>query len=183
MKKYAAILVMALFLGTLPLLAIAAEHEHGSMQGGSMMKHGDMEHGKMEMDHSKMDHGSMEMHDGMNAAGGMLMLGEKTTDGVKAMAHMKDVRVSMAKMGMKTTHHFMLMFSDEKSGKAIDSGTVAVKITAPDGTTTGPTELMGMQGHFGADVVLDKPGKYLFKVGSRLADGTTRQYEFETTLK
>lgn len=48
---------------------------------------------------------------------------------------------------------------------------------------TGPLELMGMQGHFGADVTLDKPGDYRFEVGSKLADGEARQFEFKTTLK
>jgi len=33
---------------------------------------------------------------------------------------------------------------------------------------TEPLELMGMQGHFGADVTLDKPGDYRFQVGSKL---------------
>jgi len=96
---------------------------------------------------------------------------------------MKDVRASMTKMGMKTTHHFMVMFNDEKSGKPVESGKVAVKITGPDGTVTGPMELMGMQGHFGADVILDKKGEYKFQIGSKLADGTSRQFEFKTILK
>jgi hypothetical protein len=124
------------------------------------------------------DHGA-----GMAAAGSMLDLGTASVDGVKGMAHMKDVRASMAKMGMKTTHHFMVMFSDEKSGKAIESGTVAVKITSPDGTVTGPMELMGMAGHFGADVILDQPGSYTFQVGSKLTDGQTRQFEFKSVIK
>jgi len=130
-------------------------------------------------------HQGMEGHDhsGMATAGNMLDLGVKSEQGVKAMAHMKDVRAAMAKMGMKTTHHFMIMFNDEKSGKSIENGTVAVKITGPDGTTTGPMELMGMQGHFGADVILDKPGEYRFQVGSKLADSTTRQFEFKTVVK
>ena len=44
-------------------------------------------------------------------------------------------------------------------------------------------ELMGMSGHFGADVILDKSGEYTFQVGSKLADGQTRQYEFKALLK
>ena len=124
-----------------------------------------------------------EGHSGMAASGNMLDLGTVTVKGVAAMAHMKDVRTAMAKMGMKTTHHFMIMFNDEKSGKSIEAGTVAVKITGPDGTVSEPLELMGMQGHFGADVTLDKPGEYRFQVGSKLADGTARQYEFTTVIK
>lgn len=166
MKRFTIILAAALALFIVPSLALAhcgsCEHEP---KGGQ----------KMAAKH--------EGHGGMAAAGSMLDLGEKTEKGVEAMAHVKDVKAAMAKMGMKTTHHFMVMFSDEKTGAAIDKGTVAVKITSPDGTVTGPTELMGMQGHFGADVVLDKPGEYTFQVGSKLADGTARQYEFKTTIK
>jgi hypothetical protein len=40
-----------------------------------------------------------------------------------------------------------------------------------------------MDGHFGADIVLPEKGKYLFKVGTKLPDGKTRQYEFGYTLK
>lgn len=124
-----------------------------------------------------------EGHSGMAAAGNMLDLGSVTVKGVEGMAHLKDVRAAMAKMGMNTTHHFMVMFSDEQSGKAIETGTVAVKITRPEGTVTGPLALVGMQGHFGADVTLDKPGAYLFAVGSKLADGTSRQFEFKMVIK
>jgi hypothetical protein len=124
-----------------------------------------------------------EGHSGMAAAGNLLDLGTVAVKGVAAMAHLKDVRTAMAKLGMKTTHHLMIMFNDEKTGKSIEAGTVAVKITGPDGTVTDPLELMGMQGHFGADVTLDKPGEYRFQVGSKLADGTARQYEFTTVIK
>ena len=133
--------------------------------------------------HDHSGHDDHKDHSGMAAMGDMLDLGAKSEKGVKAMAHMKDVRASMTKMGMKTTHHFMVMFNDAKSGKAVESGKVAVKITGPDGTVTGPVELMGMQGHFGADVILDKKGEYKFQIGSKLADGTSRQFEFKTILK
>jgi len=147
--------------------------------------------GNCAMDH-KADSGQKQaaMHQeghegqgGMAASGNMLDLGTVAVKGVAAMAHLKDVRTAMAKLGMKTTHHLMIMFNDEKTGKSIEAGTVAVKITGPDGTVTDPLELMGMQGHFGADVTLDKPGEYRFQVGSKLADGTARQYEFTTVIK
>jgi len=129
------------------------------------------------------NHQGHEGHGGMAASGSMLDLGTVSVNGVAAMAHMKDVGAAMSKMGMKTTHHFMVMFNDEKTGKPIESGKVAVKITTPDGTAGEPLELMGMQGHFGADVTLDKPGKYSFQVGTKLADGEARQFTFTTTLK
>ena len=178
MKKFTLIITITLALAFVPALALAHcgscamdDKSGGSQKQASKHDHGDHK------DHSGHD------HSGMAAAGGMLDLGNKAEKGVKATAEMKDVRAAMAKMGMKTTHHFMVSFADEKSAKAIDSGTVAVKITDPAGTVTGPMELMGMQGHFGADVILDKKGEYTFQVGSKLTDGQTRQYEFKTTIK
>ena len=169
MKRLIIVLSVALILITVPVLALAhcgaCDHESQGEQKVAMK------------------HESHEGHGGMAAAGQMLDLGAVSVKGVAGMAHLKDVRAAMSKMGMKTTHHFMVMFNDAVSGKAIDSGKIAVKITAPDGTVTGPLELMGMQGHFGADVTLAKPGDYRFEVGSKLADGETRQFEFKTTLK
>jgi len=160
MKKMNAILT-ALLLVMLPMAAIAMEgHDsHGKMEG---MKHGE--------------------HSGMMMGAGMMMLGDQTVDGVKAMAHLNDVKDAMAKMGMKETHHFMVAFVDA-SGNPITEGTVAVKIEDPAGKTGDPIKLMGMEGHFGADIVLADKGKYEFKVGTKLPDGKTRQYEFEYEVK
>jgi hypothetical protein len=169
MKKRLTVLLSILCALSLPLVATAAMHEHGSME-----KMEGMEHGKMEgMKHEGMEHGSMMMEKGM------VMLGEKTEDGVKAAAHLNDVKEAMAKMGMKETHHFMVMFMDAKTGEPITEGTVAVKIEGPAGKTSDPVKLMGMEGHFGADIVLAEKGKYEFKVGTKLRDGQKRQYEFE----
>ena len=179
MKHFTIILTLVLAFAAAPVLASAG---CGNCATDHKAPAGD----KVAANHEGHDHSGHDDHkghDGMAAMGNMLDLGTKTEKGVKAMAHMKDVSAAMAKMGMKTTHHFMVMFNDEKSGKAIDSGKVAVKITGPDGTVNGPMELMGMQGHFGADVILDKKGEYKFQVGSKLADGTTRQFEFQTMLK
>ena len=42
---------------------------------------------------------------------------------------------------------------------------------------------MGMGNHFGADIVLPAKGEYQFQVGSKLADGSKRQFTFHYTLK
>ena len=42
---------------------------------------------------------------------------------------------------------------------------------------------MGMQGHFGADITLSETGEYKFMVGTKLADGEKRQFEFEYKMK
>jgi len=140
------------------------------------------------MHHDKSEHAGHgnakpAAHQGHGDHGTMLDLGSKAEKGVKGMAHLNDVRAAMAKAGRQETHHFMIMFHDDKTGKALESGKVAVKITAPGGAVSGPIELVGMDGHFGADVTLDKAGEYRFEVGSRLADGETRQFVFTTTLK
>lgn len=131
----------------------------------------------MAMNHQKHEHD--HKHDDQ---AGMVMLGEQTVDGVKAMAHLNDVKAAMAKIGMKETHHFMAAFVDA-TGNQITEGTVAVKIVDPAGKESGPIKLMGMEGHFGADIVLAGKGKYQFKVGTKLPDGKTRQYEFEYVIK
>ena len=172
-KKFTFVLLFCTL--SLPLTALAATHEPADMKG---MDHGSMSSGAM--DHGSMagmDHGSMAMK------GDMIMLGEDTESGVKAMAHLKDVGAAMSKMGMDTTHHLMVMFADAKSGNPIEEGSAAVKITGPDGKTGEPVKLMGMGGHFGADVTLKQKGEYTFEVGSKLADGQKRTFEFKQTLK
>jgi len=156
-------IIMMLCLTLVSTSALAMHHEQGGHNHHAAATH--------------------QGHEAMAADGAMLDIGTVSVKGIAAMAHLKDVRAAMAKTGMKITHHFMIMFNDEKTGKPLDAGKVAVKITSPDGAVTGPLELMGMQGHFGADVTLSQPGDYRFEVGSRLADGETRQFEFKTTLK
>jgi hypothetical protein len=178
-RRSLAAMTVALLLFSLPLAASAMDQ--GQMEG---MQKGGMDHGQME----GMNKGSMEQEkmEGMQAGGmmqGMVMLGNETEDGVKAMAHIKDIHEAMAKMGMDKTHHFMVMFTNAETGKAIDQGTVAVKIQDPSGKVSEPTMLMGMPGGFGTDLVLPEKGKYEFIIGTKLADGQKRQYQFDYTYK
>lgn len=143
----------------LPASLFASSHEHG-MAG--------------------MDHGSMAKKGDMHK--GMLTVGEQTVDGVKAMVYLKDVKETMAKMGMKETHHLMLHFY-AKDGKTIETGTAAVKIKGPDGKESGAIKTMGMDKHFGADVILEQKGMYVFTVGTQLADGVKRQFELKYEVK
>ena len=156
MKKSLYICCLAALI-SLPASLFAASHEHG-MAG--------------------MDHGSMAKKGDMHK--GMLTVGEQTVDGVKAMVYLKDVKETMAKMGMKETHHLMAHFY-AKDGKTIETGTAAVKITGPDGKEGAPIKLIGMDKHFGADVILEK-GKYVFTIGTQLAD-VKRQFEFNYEVK
>lgn len=133
------------------------------------------------VDHSghAMDHGSMAMKPAET-----IMLGEQTVEGVKGMAHLNDVGAMMAKMGQKENYHFMIMFSDVKTGAAIEQGTVAVKIINPKTGQAGEAiALMGMGSHFGADIILPAKGEYHFQVGSKLTDGSKRQFSFQYTVQ
>ncbi len=176
-KKFSVIVAGALFLA-LPLGASAME----GMEHGMKMKKEGMEHGKKM---KGMEHGSMEgmEHAGMKMDENTIMLGEEVEQGVKAMGHVKDVGEAMAKMGMKETHHFAVMFMDTETGKMIEEGTVALKIEDPAGKEGPPVMLMGMQGHFGADITLPEKGEYHFKVGTKLPDGEKRQYDFHYTVE
>lgn len=162
MKRIFFPLVFLAILVAAPLTVLGAMHEHGSHGGASSM--------------GSMDHGAM-MKDAATA-----MLGDQTIEGVKAIAHVKDVKAAMAKMGMKETHHFMVNFVD-KNGKPVTTGTVAVKIKSPAGKEGEAIALLGMDGHFGADIVLADKGTYEFKVGTKLPDGKVRQYEFKYEVK
>ena len=112
----------------------------------------------------------------------MLTVGEQSVDGVKAIVYLNDVKATMAKMGMKETHHLMIHFY-AKDGKTIETGTVAVKVKGPEGKEGGAIKAIGMDEHFGADVILEQKGSYLFTVGTQLADGVKRQFEFKYDLK
>jgi hypothetical protein len=132
-------------------------------------------------DHSghAMDHGSMAMNPAKT-----IMLGEQTVEGIKGMAHLNDVGAMMAQMGQKENYHFMIMFSDVKTGAAIEQGTVAVKIIDPKTSQAGEAvALMGMGSHFGADIILPSKGEYHFQVGSKLTDGSKRQFSFQYTVQ
>lgn len=167
---------------SIPFVVAAMDgHEHGSQgheKAAEAKKHGEMNHS---------GHGgssdSHSQHDGMSSDGSMMIVGSMTSKGVKGLAHLKDVSETMAKMGMKTTHHFMIAFVDEVTGEQVESGVVALKVTDPDAKVGETIELIGMDGHFGADIALDMEGEYHFRLGTKLADGKKRKYHFHHVIK
>src|ERR1035437_8161066 len=122
------------------------------------------------MDHESMpmDHGSMKMEHGGHMMGNVAH--EEVVDGVKATFSVLDIKSKMKEMGMKETHHIMVMFSDAKSGKQLGEGEVSVKVQGPDKSEQ-VKDLMGMEGGFGADFTMPKKGKYGVMAKSRLKDG------------
>jgi len=167
MKKNYLLLLALLSLALMPAAAMAATHEHGAAPEGHEMPMGH----EMQMGHEM----AMDQQ--------MIMLGDQVVEGIKADAHLNDVKEAMAKMGLKETHHLMVLFQEAETGKAVPTGTAALKIKGPDNVESAAIPLMGMDGHFGADIVLGAPGMYTFTIGTKLADGKTRQFEFSYELK
>ncbi|MFZ3208954.1 MAG: hypothetical protein WA140_08975 [Geobacteraceae bacterium] len=158
MKKMIAMTVTTLALSA-PLASFAA-----------------MDHGSM-----KMEHGGQMGHQG-NVAHEEIVDGVKATFKVMGMAeHMKAMKMEIPKE-MKETHHIAVEFKDAKSGKALTEGEVTVKVQNPDKSNQ-TKELMGMQGHFGADFDLSKKGKYGVMAKFKLADGKVRSAKFWYSVK
>lgn len=141
------------------------------------------------MNHGHSGHGMAQAapagHDGhgaMNHGSATVGLGKMKVAGVTATAEISDVRAAMQQAGQPTTHHLMITFTGA-DGAAISQGTAAVKVTGPDGAAGAPIRMMMMEGSFGADLTLAKPGVYQLEVGSKLADGTPRQFAFRHQVK
>jgi hypothetical protein len=156
MKKMTVLIAAVLALSA-PLAAIALDHD--SMP---------MEHGSMKMEHVGHMMGTV-VH-------------EEVVDGVKATFSVLDIKAKMKEMGMKETHHVMVMFTDAKSGKTLGEGEVKVKVQGPDKSEQ-VKDLMGMEGGFGADFAMPKKGKYGVMAKSKLKDGKVRSIKFWYTVK
>lgn len=129
-----------------------------------------------------MEHSGHTMEHKTTAAHEEVVDGVKATFNVQTMADaMKGMDMEMPK-GMKETHHISVSFKDVKSIKALTDGSVTVKVQNPDKSAQ-TKELMGMQGHFGADFDLSKKGKYGVMCKFQLKDGKTRQAKFWYTVK
>ncbi|WP_129125467.1 MULTISPECIES: hypothetical protein [Geomonas] len=133
-----------------------------------------------------MDHGSMNMEHGGHDMGGVAH--EEVVNGVKATFKVMSMKEHMAAMkmelpkGMKETHHLAVEFKDAKTGKPITEGDVKVKVQGPDKADQ-TKDLMGMQGHFGADFDFSKKGKYGVMCKFKVKDGQVRSSKFWYTVK
>ena len=125
---------------------------------------------------------ALEMSETDHDMNGMMMLESEVADGVKAMFHLSDVKAEMAKAGKPFTHRLMAIFIDLKTGKAIESGKVAVKVKTPADVEGKPQRLISMDGYFSVDLILDQTGTYQFKIGSKLADGQKREFNPQHNL-
>jgi hypothetical protein len=167
----------ALMLMALPGISAAA----GLGGTGGMQQGASGDHGGMKMDDSgKMQPGG---HD-------MTTTGDKAFSGKigpwKGEARVMDMKAHMAASGMKTqgampnSHHIAFTLTDAAK-KPVTEGKGTVTVTGPDKKET-KAEFMAMQGHFGADVNLPKPGKYTFKAEIE-SGGKNGSATFPYTLK
>ena len=104
---------------------------------------------------------------------GMMTMGDRIFDGKigpwQAEVRLIDMKAQMAKMKvsekmmakMKNTHHLMVSLTDSGTKEHVTAGEGVVTVTGPDGQQS-RYEFTGMQGHFGVDVAIDKPGQYEF---------------------
>lgn len=128
------------------------------------------------------EHGSHAMEHKATVAHEEVVDGVKATFEVKTMAEaMKEMGMEMPK-GVQETHHIAVSFKDAKSGKAVTEGNVAIKVQNPDKSVQNKV-LSGMHGHFGADFVMAKAGKYGVMCKFILKDGKTRQAKFWYSTK
>jgi hypothetical protein len=134
-------------------------------------------------DNEGHDHGSMDMGHGDHS---MMSMGkvahEEIVDGVKATFNVIDIQQKMKEMGMKETHHIMVMFTDARTGKMMSGGEVKIKVMGPDKSEQ-VKDLMGMEGGFGSDFTMPKNGKYGVMCKFKLADGKVRSAKFRYTVK
>jgi len=151
----------------LPMYVSAAEKGHGGMPG-------------MGSDHGGM---KMEGHD-------MAKMGDKAFSGKigpwTGEARIMDMKAHLEASGMKAqgampnSHHIAFTLTDAAK-KPVTEGKGTVTVTGPD-KKEAKTEFMAMQGHFGADVNLPKPGKYTFKAEIE-SGGKKGSATFPYTLK
>ncbi len=159
--------IAALAVLFLPVFAPAADKGHEGMPGMKMEGHGTP--GGMDM---------MKMGDKAYAG----KIGPWTGE-----ARIMDMKASMEAFGMKAqeammnSHHLSVLLTDPKAQAQLSEGKGSVTVTGPDKgkATSGFTV---MQGHFGADVNLPKPGKYTFDVEIE-SGGKKGKASFPYTIK
>jgi len=166
-KKRFVAWIAAFSILALPAFASAAGKGHEGMPG-------------MHGDHGKTPSGG---HD-------MTTMGDKVYSGQvgpwKGDARIMDMKAHMEASGMKVmgampnSHHIAFTLSDAAK-KPVTEGKGTVTVTGPDRKET-KAGFMVMQGHFGADVNLPKPGKYTFKAEIE-SGGQRGSATFSYTLK
>jgi hypothetical protein len=167
----------------LPLMAQAADNTQGGMPGMNMQGHG--------MQGQGMQGQGMQGQGMMHGGQDMMKMGTRVYRGKIGQWHsearMIDMKAQMKASGMTAqgtmmnSHHIAIALTDPKTKKPVTEGTGTVTVVGPD-KSMATYEMPGMQGHFGADVNLPKPGKYTCNVKIE-SGGKTGTATFHYTLK
>jgi hypothetical protein len=173
-------------LAAAPAMALSGENSSMGAQGMKMQGHGTMMQGQGTMQGQGMQSQGMA-HGGPD----MMKLGSRVYRGKlgrwNSEARIIDMKAQMkaagmpAQGGMMNSHHLALALTDRKTKAPITEGTGSVTVIGPD-RSMNTYDLMGMQGHFGADVNLPKPGKYTFNTKIE-SGGKTGTATFHYTVK
>jgi len=113
---------------------------------------------------------------------------EAVVDGVKATFSITSIAEGMrakglaVPKGMKDSHHLAAAFMDIGGKQPLSKGLVAIRVQGP-GSNGEPRELVGMDGHFGIDLDLSRPGRYGIMCRFVLEDGKKRQAMFWYEVK
>ena len=168
MKRFSVSAVLLAFLA-FPPPGVAAEKGHEAMPG-------------MKMEGPKESHsGMMKMGDKVFSGKVGPWQGEARLMDMKA--HMEKAKASgmkMEGMAMKS-HHVAFGLTDPKTKKPVTEGKGSVTVIGPDKKEE-RSDFMVMEGHFGADVNLPRPGKYTFKVNLE-SGGKKGSATFRHTVK
>lgn len=185
-KQFAMWMAVFSFLA-LSSLALAVEKGQDGMSGMKMEGHGDMKMG----DQGTMQGQGMQGQGMMHGGSDMMKMGTRAYRGKMGPWHsearMIDMKAQMDASGMKAhgtmmnSHHIAIALTDPKTKKPVTEGTGTVTVIGPDKSMT-TYNVTGMQGHFGADVNLPKPGKYTCNVKLE-SGGKTGAATFHYTLK
>lgn len=161
--------LLAVALLAAPALAAGAEKGHEGMPG-------------MKMEGSKEGHAGM-MKMGDKIFGGKIGPWQGEARLMDMKAHMEKAKASgmkMEGMAMKS-HHIALELTDPGTKKPVTEGKGTITVVGPDKKEE-KSNFTAMDGHFGTDVNLPKPGKYTFKTEIE-AGGKKGSASFSHTVK
>jgi hypothetical protein len=138
-----------------PVMARAANSGQGGMSGPAMEGQGMTRGPSMQGGHDMMEMGTRAYSGRMGPWTSQIRV-------IDMKAQLKAAGMQ-AQGAMTNTHHIALSLTSRKTKTRVAQGTGAVTVIGPDKSMR-TYDMTGMQGHFGADVDLSRPGRYTFNV-------------------
>ena len=109
----------------------------------------------------------------------MKLVGEMTTTGVRASAYI--VKITPEE-NLAASHRVIVTFVNEESAVPLTKGLIGIKHRKLFGDISKPVWMRSTSDQpelFISEISLNKPGTYLFIVGSKLEDDKKRQFTFQ----